>query len=431
MSEDRGVVTGCGAARRVGRWLSCSGRQAAPASSSLIVTVRDSGMSVPEVDSDAHPFADAQPGVSDDVSQSDGGRAGDAAAEDAYSTPMSRSGAIAEELKVMIRNAAKPTALEDLRDALPTFSTFHQVIQAGDLADDERVHFILNVLIPDHTARLARGREGMAIRELLRWRDGDGDPQNLTTRRHKGAAHVHVAYETFERRWERKLLDECAGAFCGFDVEDRMRGAKPQESDGAAELSPTDSLVGLVSVYRRLDERKVADAMLTARTISILNTYIPELIHYDRALPQALRNGAQVQILLLHYESSAAALRSASIVEGVDAVYEENRIRMGVRHNLAILAAIARTLDDDACRRLRVALYDSLPSLAIYRLDDDALVSVFLHGQLAIDAPQMRVRGRDTLLGGKVFAELETVWSIADEVEDLRGWNGVDGGDRT
>lgn len=140
-------------------------------------------------------------------------------------------------------------------------------------------------------------------------------------------------------------------------------------------------------------------------------------------------NGARVDILLLHYDSSAAALRSASMVEGLDALYEENRIRLGVRHNLAILATLAHALDDDARQRLRVALYDSLPSLAIYRTDDRALVSVFLHGQLAVDAPQFEISGRDTLLGDKIFGEFGTLWSIAQEIKDLRNWDDNDGGD--
>lgn len=344
----------------------------------------------------------------------------------AYSTRMSRSQALADELKVIIRRAAKPTALEDLADGVPILSTFHQVAQAGGLADDERVNLILHTLIPELSARLERGRMPMAIRELLKWRDDDGDPQSLTTRYHKAAAQLQVSGANFERRWEPKLLTECAGAFLRFDVEDRRRAAPPT-SDGAAPLSPTDPCVGLVSIYRRLDERRFAEAMRDAETITILNTYIPELSVYERALRGALSHGAQIRILLLHYDSPAAALRSASMAEGADAVYEENRIRLGIRHNLAILATLADALADDARARLRVALYDSLPSLAIYRIDDRALVSVFLHGQLAVDAPQMMISGRDSLLGEKIFGELDTLWEIAHEIDDLRAWDAGSG----
>jgi hypothetical protein len=232
---------------------------------------------------------------------------------------------------------------------------------------------------------------------------------------------LQVSAANFERRWEPKLLTECAGAFLRFDVEDRRRAAPPT-SDGAAPLSPSDPCVGLISIYRRLDERCFAQAMQGAETITIVNTYIPELSVYERALRRALSDGAQVQILLLHYDSAAAALRSASMAAGADALYEENRIRIGIRHNLAILATLADALDDDARARLRVALYDSLPSLAIYRIDDHALVSVFLHGQLAVDAPQMMIGGRGSLLGDKVFGELDTLWDIAQEINDLRTW---------
>jgi hypothetical protein len=381
------------------------------------------------LDTDVHPIADARLSVSDGLKSDERSEAGGCASRDAYSTPMSRSKALAAELKVVIRKAAKPTALEELVHAIPTFSTFHQVVQAGNLADDERVDFILHTLIPDLSARLERGRQPMAIRELLKWRDDDGDPQSLTTRYHKAAAQLQVSGANFEKRWEPKLLIECAGAFCRFDVDDRRLRATPAGADGSAPLSPTDPCVGLISLYRRLDERKFADAMPRAQTITILNTYIPELSVYERALRQALVNGAEVAILLLHFDSSAAALRSASMVEGVDALYEESRIRIGVRHNLAILGALARALDGDARPRLRVALYDSLPSLAIYRIDDRALASVFLHGQLAVDAPQMEISGRGTLLGDMVFGELETLWDIAHEIADLCTWTDNDRSD--
>jgi hypothetical protein len=87
-----------------------------------------------------------------------------------------------------------------------------------------------------------------------------------------------------------------------------------------------------------------------------------------------------------------------------------------------VLAAMARTLDDEGRRHLRVRLYDSLPSISVYGVDDRALFSVFLHGQLAVKSPQIEVQGQDSLMGRLVFRELETLWGIGQEFKDLEQW---------
>jgi hypothetical protein len=66
-------------------------------------------------------------------------------------------------------------------------------------------------------------------------------------------------------------------------------------------------------------------------------------------------------------------------------------------------------------------LYNSLPSIAVYRADETYLISSFLHGQLAIDSTQIEVDGSDTAVGEQVQRELETLWRIACDV-DLGNW---------
>ena len=257
--------------------------------------------------------------------------------------------------------------------------------------------------------------------ELLQWRDEQGQSQSLTTRYHKASRHLRVHGDHFEKRQEPRLLGVCAQWFREFDMHDRV-GEPRLVSAQATSIEPQDPSVGLVRIHRRLDSRALVDSMRQARTIAILNTWIPDLNGYAQALLEALENGARVEILMLHPDSSAAALRSAALPGSSKARFHENHVRLGVRQCLETLAAIADELDEDAHGRLRVGLYDSLPSLAIYSIDGRAIVSVFLHGQLAIDAPQMEIVGAATLLGETVFNELQTLWSIAAEFQDVRSW---------
>jgi hypothetical protein len=72
---------------------------------------------------------------------------------------------------------------------------------------------------------------------------------------------------------------------------------------------------------------------------------------------------------------------------------------------------------------LKVKLFDSLPSIAVYSVDDKALVSVFLHDQLAIHAPQIELDGRESLLAKAVFKEFMTLWDQAIGFRDIRSWD--------
>ena len=110
--------------------------------------------------------------------------------------------------------------------------------------------------------------------------------------------------------------------------------------------------------------------MADADEIVILNTWIPELNILADALVEALARGTYVSILMLYPDSQIARLRSDALQRATQARIREDRVRPGVRHCLEVLASMARTIDDDARRLLRVRLYHSLPSIAVYGIDE-------------------------------------------------------------
>jgi hypothetical protein len=343
---------------------------------------------------------------------------------------------LADELKKVIRLAARdPEALEG---ELPTLSALHRVTAAGALDEPARVHFILHRLIPDYLDRLPAGRDCRAIRELMTWEDEDGETQSLTTRYHRAAAHLVNAASDFGRRQEPRLLAECARRFIALDHEDRIGAVAPAppaaaEADAGAEtvpgvavaeLAPVDGDAGsgIARIHKNLDYHLLLDYMADASEIVILNTWIPELNILADALVDAIERGTYVSILMLYPDSDVAHLRSQALLGSSQARFREDRVRPGVRHCLEVLSAIARTVGPDRRSNLRVRLYHSLPSISVYGVDDRAFFSVFVHGQLAVKSPQIEVRGQDSLMGRLVFRELETLWEIGQEFEDLEQW---------
>jgi hypothetical protein len=342
----------------------------------------------------------------------------------------SRTHELAAELRAVIRLAARdPEALEG---QLPALSSFHRVTAAGELDESSRVHLILHRLIPGYRDRLPVGRDCRAIGELLTWEDSDGESQSLTTRYHKAAAHLVNAATDFGRRQEPRLLLECARRFIALDHEDRLASAAgPPAAANDTSPAPTlaalaspveDHAAGIVRVHKNLDYHLLVDYMADAGEIVILNTWIPELNILADALIDALARGTYVSILMLYPDSHIAQLRSQALQHSTKERFREDRVRPGVRHCLEVLAAIAHTVDEDCRRHLRVRLYHSLPSISVYGVDDRAFVSVFLHGQLAVKSVQIEVQGEDTLMGRLVFTELETLWEIGQEFNDVEQW---------
>jgi hypothetical protein len=348
-------------------------------------------------------------------------------AAEAYSSPMARIDTLALELFTINRNAAQRP--HRLVGKLSVLSGFHRVEAEPGRDDEERVHFILHRLIPEYLDRLPTGTTFMGIRELFKWRADNGEPQSLQARYDNAVAAMGgFRCADFARRWEPKLTRECAVVFNQLDHDDRLSarrvapdpGADTRQADSAGPLPPGDPGIGIIGVHERLDVHEIADGIRAATdVIAILNTFIPAIALLEEPLADALGNGVCVRILLLHPGSRAVSLRSQAL-PGTRG--REDRVRREIKYCLDVLGDLAGGLDDEARGRLQVRVYDSLPSLAVYRIDERAWASIFVHGQVANDAPQVELGTGDSLFGRTVFGELEWLWNIAWEFQDVRRW---------
>ncbi|MFF4850219.1 hypothetical protein [Streptomyces sp. NPDC001194] len=179
---------------------------------------------------------------------------------------------------------------------------------------------------------------------------------------------------------------------------------------------------GVVAVHGRFPE-DVFNGFLgdAADELVILQTWIPNLHHLKAAMHKALVDQqVHVRILLLHPSSPVAGLRDEALRAVRDPALAVN-VRAGVESCLAGLSQLNAELPAGSRARLRVRLYNSLPSIAVFKADQHFLVSSFLHGQLAIDSTQIEIDGADTVMGEEVQQELSTLWSIGRDV-DLLDW---------
>lgn len=148
--------------------------------------------------------------------------------------------------------------------------------------------------------------------------------------------------------------------------------------------------------------------------VAILQTFAPNLEQYRSHLGHCLEAGVRVRILLAWPYSRAADLREEVLKRYADDLLSESfAITGSVIANLEILEAILRTSRNPA--NLEIRLYDTLPSLALYRAGPTLLAAPFLHGALAIHTFQLELdlRASDALLTGTLLNDFERMWTMA------------------
>lgn len=203
-------------------------------------------------------------------------------------------------------------------------------------------------------------------------------------------------------------LDTIAASLANLDI------------DRIATKLRDEHYAGVVEVHRKFSEELFGDYVHGAKHITILNTWIPNLNLLREDLDDALRRRAEVRILLLHPRSMATELRERALRDqGVDRVSPS--VRGGITDCLKVLHSMHQSLDERRQAKLKVRLFNSLPAVSVYRADEQYLVGMFLHGQLAIESPQFEVKGADSPLGRQIQRELDTLWEIGRDIR-LDDW---------
>lgn len=192
--------------------------------------------------------------------------------------------------------------------------------------------------------------------------------------------------------------------------------------DGLAGQLRSEHYAGVSKVHPRLIEDLYIRYVGQAREeVTILNTWIPNLHRLEQALTEAIiSRRVRVRVLLLFPYSGVAQLRDEALRTVRDPALQEN-VREGVERCLSILEFVLGRIGPQRQEQLQVRMFNSLPSVSVYRADATYFVSVFLHGQLAIDSPQFEINGAETLMAKEVQRELDTLWRIGHDV-DLRDW---------
>jgi hypothetical protein len=182
------------------------------------------------------------------------------------------------------------------------------------------------------------------------------------------------------------------------------------------------SEIGLNYIYPnfpRDDFGKAIDDLIDSdnleyKQVDILQTFAPNLNDYFEHLIQCLQNGVQVRILLAWPYSEAAKLREEVLRRYANSsIGDEINIQDRVIANLETLEKIIRV--SDTSKFIEIKLYDTLPSLAIYRAGRYMLAAPFLHGSLAINTFQLELtlNSANQLITQTLQKDFELMWQVA------------------
>lgn len=153
---------------------------------------------------------------------------------------------------------------------------------------------------------------------------------------------------------------------------------------------------------------------LAAKQVDILQTFAPNLNDYFEHLVQCLKNNVRIRILLAWPYSEAARLRENVLRRYANnSIGDEINIRDCVIANLETLEKIIRVSDNP--QFLDIKLYDTLPSLAIYRAGNYMLAAPFLHGSLAVNTFQLELNlnASNQLIVHTLQNDFELMWRVA------------------
>ncbi len=173
------------------------------------------------------------------------------------------------------------------------------------------------------------------------------------------------------------------------------------------ECFPTEAFADALDAVIQCEQRET-------RRVDILQTFAPNLDHYRPQLIRCLTEDVPVRVLLAWPYSQAARLRE-EVLKRYTASLQDHEIDIQSRviANLETLEQAIRC-SQPSCP-LEIRLYDTLPSLAIYRAGDTMIAAPFLHGSLAIHTFQLELdlQAANPLITGTLLNDYELMWKVA------------------
>lgn len=183
--------------------------------------------------------------------------------------------------------------------------------------------------------------------------------------------------------------------------------------------------IGLTNIHPRFPDeifKQKIDNVIDSedsqeRKVDILQTFAPNLDIYTEQFIRCIKNNVSIRILLAWPYSEAAKLREKVLKEyannSVANDFSDLDISDRVIGNLETLETIIKKVG--STELFKIKLYDTVPSLAMYRAGNYLLAGLFLHGKLAVDTFQLELslNAPNRFIADTLKKDFELMWNVA------------------
>ncbi len=153
--------------------------------------------------------------------------------------------------------------------------------------------------------------------------------------------------------------------------------------------------------------------------VFMLKMWLSDIERLEVAIREATAKGCLFKIALLHPDS-VEVFRKRGKFAGMSISSETMKVMVG--HSIKRMKLLKASLPEKDRDRLMVKLHDDFVSVSIFGFDENILVGFYLHGSIAENNVQLKIRGGYTLYYDAFKSHFDKQWGSETNV-DLEDYN--------
>jgi len=167
----------------------------------------------------------------------------------------------------------------------------------------------------------------------------------------------------------------------------------------------------LVDIYQNFNRLDLIRRINQAKhDVYILQNWLQSFYTYQDALRDAARRGVRIKILLLHPDSSQTQRMS----EEMQFVYEDE-VKRSIGNSIHELTKLNKQFIDNE-NYLSVRLYDAIPSMSLYMIDDEIFFTTYAFGKRSMTSPYFHLIDRkDDKMFKYLMENFHDLWERGQE----------------
>jgi hypothetical protein len=177
--------------------------------------------------------------------------------------------------------------------------------------------------------------------------------------------------------------------------------------DNAFPLLKTDRLYEEIRKFKEPSE------------VFMLKMWLSDIERLEVAIREATASGCVFKIALLHPDS-VEVFRKRGKFAGMSISSETMKVMVG--HSIERMKLLKASLPEKDRDRLMVKLHDDFVSVSIFGFDENILVGFYLHGSIAENNVQLKIRGGYTLYYKAFKSHFKKQWESETNI-DLEDYN--------